>query len=275
LASAGRPWRGGLRPQRGALPRRPGVAPPSPASPTPSPPLAPATLGARGHAVAARRGPVPFLAVAAWRGPGSPARGRGTPLPPATPRSPLPVLGVWPRAIRPWWLADAAVRDLTVAAPASPRPCSVPRSVPAARGLELGRCASGARLELGWRGRGDPTRSPVPAMVRSALGMAPAQRGPDPARLRLARPRCPCMARPRCLLVACSVARARLGLGMCATRSRRVSAALRASARVVHGALAWIVVPSAQRVALCHVRDALVYPLPRRAHLPPPCFPYV
>jgi hypothetical protein len=156
-----------------------------------------------------------------------------------------------------------AVRDLAVAAPASPRPYSAPC------GLELGRRASGARPELGWRGRGDPARSPVPAMVRSALGMAPAQRGPGPARLGLARPRCPCVARPRCLLVARSVARARLGLGVCATRSRRVSAALRVRARVVHGALAWLVVPSALRVALCHVRDALVYPLPRRARLPP------
>jgi hypothetical protein len=35
--------------------------------------------------------------------------------------------------------------------------------VPAACGLELGRRASGARPELGWRGRGDPARRPVPS----------------------------------------------------------------------------------------------------------------
>jgi hypothetical protein len=58
-----------------------------------------------------------------------------------------------------------------------------------------------------------------------------AQRGPGPARLRLARPWCLC------------VARARLGPGVCATRSRRVSAALSVRARMVHGALARLAVP--------------------------------
>jgi hypothetical protein len=60
-----------------------------------------------------------------------------------------------------------------------PAQCSVPS--PVARGQELGSCASGARPELGWPDRGDPTRFPVPAMVRSALGMALACRVRDSA----------------------------------------------------------------------------------------------
>jgi len=110
-----------------------------------------------------------------------------------------------------------------------------------------------------------PGLAPVPTAVcpphaawrpARALGLdpvpasrpAPAQRGPGPARLRLARPWCPC------------VARARLGPGVCATRSRHVSAALRVRARVVHGALAWLVVPATQRIAPCRARDTIVYP---------------
>jgi hypothetical protein len=41
-------------------------------------------------------------------------------------------------------------------------------------------------------------------------------------------------------------ARAQIGPGVCSTRSRRVSAAVRVRARVVHGALARLVVPLAR-----------------------------
>jgi hypothetical protein len=70
-----------------------------------------------------------------------------------------------------------------------------------------------------------------------------------------------------------SAARAQLGPGVCATLSRRVSVVLRVRARMVHGALAWLAVPSARRVAPYHVRDALVYPLDVPVY--PPCNPCV
>jgi hypothetical protein len=38
--------------------------------------------------------------------------------------------------------------------------------------------------------------------------------------------------------------------------------ALRVRARVVHGALAWLVVPATQRIAPCRVCDTIVYPEP-------------
>jgi hypothetical protein len=50
-----------------------------------------------------------------------------------------------------------ARRGVLARGPGSPVPS---RPVPAARGLELGRRASGARPELGWRGRGDPRGVP-------------------------------------------------------------------------------------------------------------------
>jgi hypothetical protein len=156
-------------------------------------------------------------------------------------------------------------------------PARRPRPVHAARGLELGRRAFGARPKLGWRGRGDPAQPPDPAMAarprrpdaqrsparHAALGPsaasartpslgapspAPAlarhgsaQRGPGPARLRLARSWCPCVAR-----------RVR------AARSRRVSAALRARARVVRAVL-WRDSPCPQRTRLTPL-DVSVYP---------------
>jgi hypothetical protein len=144
------------------------------------------------------------------------------------------------------------------------RPRAAPPSHP--RGPQPGarsaclRCATRARLARPWR----PHAAPDPAMARPALGiptrivappgtrrsacprprhgrprtarlarplplhgMAPAQRDSGPTRLRLARPRCPCVA-------------------------RRVSAALRAHARVV-------------RVVLWHGSSC-----PWRARLPPP-----
>jgi hypothetical protein len=61
-----------------------------------------------------------------------------------------------------------------------PRPGSpvLPYPIPAARDLELGRRASGARPELGWRGRGDPTRralAPGAGALLVARGLGPAR----------------------------------------------------------------------------------------------------
>jgi hypothetical protein len=69
--------------------------------------------------------------------------------------------------------ARSAARALAVACSRSAPARPSPHPVPAARGLELGRRASGARPELGWRGRGDP-RS-LPAMARRGAS-DPAQR---------------------------------------------------------------------------------------------------
>jgi hypothetical protein len=129
------------------------------------------------------------------------------------------------------------------------RPCPVPTAC----GLELGRRASGARPELGWRGRGDPGRPPDPAMVWPALSMAPAQRGLGLARLWLARPRCPCVAR-----------RVRSSAPACARPVRDASA--RPCARV----LAWSArcFGTARRAlgALVYPLDAPVYPPPHVTH---------
>jgi hypothetical protein len=56
-----------------------------------------------------------------------------------------------------------------------------------------------------------------------------------------------------------NTARAQLGPGVCATRSRRVSAVVRVRARVVHGALARLAVPLAR---LSTPQDVPVYPPP-------------
>jgi hypothetical protein len=109
-----------------------------------------------------------------------------------------------------------------------------------------GPCTHGAPGELAApaaRGHGG---SVPPALACPA----PAQRGPGPAQLQLARSWCP------------YVARARFGPGVCATRSRHVSAALRVRSRVVHGAFAWLVVPATQCIAPYRVRDTIVYPEP-------------
>jgi hypothetical protein len=82
---------------------------------------------------------------------------------------------------------------------------------------------------------------------------APAQRGPGPARLRLTRPLCPCVARPL------PMARPRRARDSFVARQRSL-----ARARGARGALARLVVPSARRVASCRVRDVPVYPPPPR-----------
>jgi hypothetical protein len=120
-----------------------------------------------------------------------PQRGRGTPA-----RLAVPVRGAARRA--------PARRDFTTSA-MFPCPCTCtraargsarrgrgdparrPHPIPAARSLELGRRASGARPELGWRGRGDPTRPLTrpwrgpPSASRRALWPRPA-RGARPVR---------------------------------------------------------------------------------------------
>jgi hypothetical protein len=164
-----------------------------------------------------------------WRPGAAPARRRAAVAPPspATPHSPP----ARPRRVAPRGPAPVAHRR------------GGPRPRPARRGALL------AQLARLWR---DPVRRPW------RLG---------PARLGVPRP---CAARPqpgsasaRAVVVPLrSAVRALLGPGVCATRSRHVSAALRVRARVAHGALARLGVPSARRiVAPYRVRDALAYHL--------------
>jgi hypothetical protein len=109
------------------------------------------------------------------------------------------------------------------ARPSRPPPFSPPRCGPNRRGLELGPACL-------WRA----ALSSASARPRAVgLGMAPLSS------------------------VACNAARAQLGPGVCATRSRRVSAAVRVRARVVHGALARLAVPLAR---LSTPLDVPVYP---------------
>eukprot|EP00267_Zea_mays_P043394 XP_020395475.1 uncharacterized protein LOC109940378 [Zea mays] len=206
------------------------------------------------------------------------ARGRGTPSPlprgaarspPPGPDAPSPSRSLAPAAC-PRLPGAACSHGLPVAARRcslpgavySPRPSPVPAVAPARpqRGLGGARAAPapGAASAV----RAEPRRGPCThgapgelaaptARGRGArpgiLGSpAPAQRGPGPARLQLARPWCACVAQ-----------RVR---GSAPTCARRVRAALCVRACMVHGALAWLVMPSARRVAPCHVRDALVYP---------------
>jgi hypothetical protein len=172
---------------------------------------------------------------------------------------------------------------------AEPRrgPCSVrcPRRARCTRGSRPWRAARRPRLA-----RPCPARSPTPAPVRRvARGHGARRPGARPRPLSAACPRSaapcarprlrpgpgvssrPCAAWPRpsaasdraVVVPLRSAARAQLGPSVCATRSRRVSAALRARARVV-------------RVVLWHGS-----PCPRRARLPPrrtclpPCNPCV
>jgi hypothetical protein len=90
-----------------------------------------------------------------------------------------------------------------------------------------------------------------PALVPTRRG-TPAQRGPGPVRLRLERPRCPCVAR-----------RMR---GSFAARQRGLACA---HARVVRSALAWLTVPSGRRIG--SRRGFHAHPPPAgRGHPPPP-----
>jgi hypothetical protein len=94
-----------------------------------------------------------------------------------------------------------------------------------------------------------PASSPHPRLAAVAL---------DPASS--ARPTLRSAALARAAVVPLrSAARARLGPSVCATRSRRVSAALRVRARMVHGALARLAVPL---MRLSTPLDAPVYPPP-------------
>jgi hypothetical protein len=250
-----------------ARPARRGSSAPAPSCGR-GPEVLPA-LGARPHPGARRRSPR-GLARGRSSAMAAMACGHGTPspLPRGTARSPLPgpdapslsrslapvAYSRLPGAACSRGLPAAARRG--VLAPPVPGPGRGARvaSAPGAASVvraepRRGPCTHGAPGELAApaaRGRGAR-----PGVFGSP---ATAQRGPGPARLRLVRPWCPCVAR-----------RVRGSAPACA---RRVSAALRVHARMVHGAFAWLVVPSARRVAPCHVRDTLVYP-PRRARLPP------
>ncbi|ONM33236.1 hypothetical protein ZEAMMB73_Zm00001d041551 [Zea mays] len=112
---------------------RPGAPAPGPPSPAAwwsghglrrdATPPRPRQLASPGAAPPSPGVPDPVLAVAAWRGPGSPARSRGAPSPRRPRAAPLPALDAWPRAVRPRWLTGAAVRDLAVAARPRPARC--------------------------------------------------------------------------------------------------------------------------------------------------------
>jgi hypothetical protein len=169
-----------------------------------------------------------------------------------------------------------------------PIPCSVrlpalARSPACSRGLRLGAawpwCDHGAHSRRSLGGaraapapgtasvvRAEPRRGPCSAWCpRRARRTRGSRLWRSARRPQLARP---CAARPRpgaasasaAMVPLRSAACAQLGPGVCATRSRLVSAALRVRARMVHGALAWLAVPSTRRVAPRHVLDALVYP---------------
>jgi hypothetical protein len=181
---------------------------------------------------------------------------------------------------------------LGVPPPAPVQPC--PSAAPLARPRPLHRRGRGApapargaarRVNPAWRSPLTPVRPPLPGLVprpgaaSSRCGPAPCarghgvpmarppslcavppparcgaptQRGPGPTRLRLARPRCPCVARPP----------AHGSAPACARLVRGASArpCVRACSCGARGALARLVVPSARRVARCHVRDVPATP---------------
>ena len=255
-AMARRPTNPPSPPPGGARPRpwrRPGAAPTG----SPAPPLGVASRGGAASPAPARAPPAsPRPAgLARSRCPALPGQGRRSRSPargpvPATARSPArghgavarrgPVSPVGARRALPGrsWHGDLRPRQC-VRSPGAARA----RTVPPASSPHPRLAAPAARGHGG---------SVPPALACPA----PAQRGPGPTQLQLARPWCPC------------VARARFGPGVCATRSRHVSAALRVRARVVHGAFAWLVVPATQRITPCRIRDTIVYPEPP---VYPPC----
>eukprot|EP00267_Zea_mays_P046926 XP_020399344.1 proline-rich protein 2-like [Zea mays] len=239
--AAHRGARPGLAPP-GALPSpRPGGVPP-PLSPVPSPGSsargrgtpAPGVPAQPGHGGPARRAPLPAARrrprppLSPVPGPGSPAHGRGTPAPgvPAQPGHDGPALAV-------------------VRGPASPRPVRRPPR----RGSLPSAACSPARPRRGLGGaRGAPAR-PVharcPRRARRTRGSWPwrSARRPRLARPSAARPWPGAASACAAVVPLRSAERARLGPGVCATRSRCVSAALRVRARMVHGALARLAVP--------------------------------
>jgi hypothetical protein len=156
-------------------------------------------------------------------------RGRGAPFPRRPRAAPLPALGAWPRAVRPRWLAGAAVRVLVVVA----------RPRPARRG------ALPAQLARPWR---DPVRRPW-RLGPTRLGVpSPAQRGPGPAR-----PWCPYVARRvRCSAPAC-------------VRLVRDTSAHGALARLAVPSTRRTA-PCRVRDALAYPLDASVYPPPPPVH---------
>jgi hypothetical protein len=208
---AGRPWRLALaRPLPARLPPRTGGAatacgaarPRQPASPGAAPP-APG-VPARPLLVASRRGPalprrpgvalpspgvpdpVPVLAVAAWRGPSSPARGRGAPFPGDPTQPPCPPSARGPARSGPG--GSPARRSASSPWRFGLAPLDAARSSRSSPGCGATRFAGHGGLA-------------PPALACPA----PAQRGPSPARLRLARSWCPCVARcVRCSAPACA-----------------------------------------------------------------------
>jgi hypothetical protein len=236
------------RARRGALPRR-GVSAPPDALPClapgalagaalPSPPRRARPAPAAACPPRAAQHPRPRPAVL----PGAlPCPGRGGPASPAMARS-RPGLGapgsasLAPRPgaadrggaalVRPWrghGVAPAA-RPPRRAPPLPGAAAACRPGVPMARGLELGPACL-------WRAALSPASAQPRAVGLSMAPLSPAVR---------------------------NAARARLGLGVCAARSRRVIAALRAHARMVHACFG-----TARRAlgALVYPLDVPVYPL--------------
>jgi hypothetical protein len=137
--------------------------------------------------------------------------GRGAPSP--SPRRGM-VAPAWPDAPHPTRLAQCGVaRRGARPRLAGARPWRPPPPLPDAPARPPGPSAVRGSPMVA---RSSPCAAPCPVSARRG---APAQRGPGPARLRLARPRCPYVAWPRCLLAACNAARARPGPGVCMIRS--------------------------------------------------------
>jgi hypothetical protein len=219
--------------------------------------------------------------------------GHGAPM--ACPRGPRSVHGVAAPALAPPCAARSARPPAPASSPAWPglgRPGALPRPCPCpARGPQPWRSPSRRAAPSSARGAASlprpassPTRDPgAPTSAASARAPAPPWPRPVPAAAcppraaRRPRPRAgpgvsprPYAVRPRpgaasaraAVVPLRSAARAQLGPGVCVTRSRRVSATLRARARVV-------------RAVLWHGS-----PCPRRARLPldvpvyPPCILY-
>eukprot|EP00267_Zea_mays_P046237 XP_020398594.1 uncharacterized protein LOC109941788 [Zea mays] len=131
---------------------------------------------------------------------------------------------------RPWTPSCPRLHAVAFGPAPSPLPAARPRPTrrPARRGCASPCPARSRGLRLGaawlWRGHG----------ARSRRGLGGARRAPT----RPVQHAVPPASSPHPRLAVVS-----LGPGVCATRLRHVSAALRARARVVHGALAWLAVP--------------------------------
>eukprot|EP00267_Zea_mays_P053279 XP_020406392.1 vegetative cell wall protein gp1-like [Zea mays] len=161
--------------------------------------------------------------------PTCPAR---SPAPSPAPRL-APTVAAQPR--QPWGAAG-----LALAPPARPpsRPVPAPLAVVAqpwcGRGLAMARPRQPAHLGVPHPCPARPRRAIPACLWRAALSSASV------------RPRAGGLGMVPLSSAARNAARAQLGPGVCADHSRHVSAALRARARVVHGALAWLAVPLAR-----------------------------